>query len=62
MNRWGKFDHETNRIKFYKDEDIGDEDLLEYASILTLSRGGRVFAVKPDNVPSGGEVAAVLRY
>lgn len=62
VDRWGKFDHDTNKIKFYKDEDIGDEDLLEYASILTLSRGGKVFSVRPDKVPSGGEVAAVLRY
>lgn len=32
---------------------------MEYASILTLSRGGKVFT---DSVPNEGKVAAVLRY
>lgn len=61
-DQWGKFDHDTNKIKFNKEESDGDEDLLEYASILTLSRGGKVFVVEPDNVPDGKIVAAVLRY
>ena len=62
MEQWGRFDHDNNKIEFYEDENMGDEDLLEYASVLTLSRGGKVFAVDKENVPEGGNVAAVLRY
>ena len=62
MEEWGVFDHDNNKIKIYEDEDMGNEDLLEYASILTLSRGGKVFAVEQESVPEGGMVAAVLRY
>ena len=62
VDQWGKFDHDTNKIKFNGEEQEGDEDLLEYASVLTLSRGGKVFSVEPSNVPDGGKVAAVLRY
>ena len=62
MEQWGRFDHNNNKIELYEEENIGDEDLLEYASILTLSRGGKVFAVEQENVPDGGLVAAVLRY
>lgn len=62
VDQWGKFYHDTNKIKFHDEEQVGDEDLLEYASILTLSRGGKVFAVDADKVPAGGTVAAILRY
>lgn len=62
FNQWGKFDHDNNTIKINEEKALGDEDLVEYASILTLSRGGRVYAVESDKVPSGGAVAAVLRY
>lgn len=62
MEQWGSFDHDNNKIKIYEDKDIANEDLLEYASILTLSRGGKVFAVEQESVPQGGMVAAVLRY
>lgn len=60
--QWGNYNHDNNKIEFFQEENIGDEDLLEYASILTLSRGGKVFAVENDRVPEGGMVAAVLRY
>ena len=62
MEQWGRFDHDNNKIEFFEYESPGDEDLLEYASMLTLSRGGKVFAVNKDSVPEGGNVAAVLRY
>lgn len=62
ISKWGKFNHENNKMELHKEESEGDEDLIEYVSILTLSRGGKVFAVTEDKVPQGKEVAAVLRY
>lgn len=62
VSKWGKFDHSTNTIEINEKKDNNDEDLLEYASILTLSRGGKVYAVDRDKVPNGETVAAVLRY
>ena len=59
INQWGKFDHETNKIRLDQEEKTGDIDLMEYASILTLSRGGKVYT---ENVPNEEKVAAVLRY
>ena len=38
----------------------GDRDLLDLAATQTLLMGGTVFVV--DDVPGGGEVAAVVRY
>lgn len=62
ISKWGKFNHDNNKIELHKEEIEGDEDLIEYVSILTLSRGGKVFAVTEDKVPTGKELAAVLRY
>lgn len=62
IEQWGKFDHSTNKLKFNDEKSQGDEDLLEYVSMLTLSRGGKVFSVNEEEVPDGGDVAAVLRY
>lgn len=59
IDQWGKYDHDTNKMKVHQEEKDGDVDLMEYASILTLSRGGKVFT---DSVPNEGKVAAVLRY
>lgn len=59
IEQWGKFDHDTNKLILNQEEKDGDIDLVEYASILTLSRGGKVYTEK---VPNEGKVAAVLRY
>ena len=41
---------------------ITDEDLIEYVSLLTLSRGGKVFSVSRNEVPDNTAPAAVLRF
>ena len=60
--QWGKFNHHNNTIELHDIEIDGDEDLMEYASILTLSRGGRVFPVAFEEIPDKSTIAAVLRY
>lgn len=59
IDQWGKFDHDNNKLILNEEEGTGDIDLMEYVSILTLSRGGKVYT---DKVPNEGTVAAVLRY
>lgn len=60
--QWGKFDVDTNKVEFHEEEKVGNEDLIDRAATLTISRGGTVYLVDPDKVPDGGTVAAVLRY
>ncbi len=60
--KWGKYNHENNKIAINESPADGDEDLMEYASILTLSRGGNVFSVSSENIPDKSSIAAVLRY
>lgn len=62
MNQWGRFDHERNKIEEKEQGSDGVEDLMEYVSVLTLSRGGKVYALESEEVPNKEIVAAVLRY
>lgn len=62
MDKWGKFDHQNNKIQLNEIGSDGAEDLMEYVSVLTLSRGGKVFALDSHEIPNEETVAAVLRY
>jgi hypothetical protein len=59
---WGKFDPATEKVEMHSSPQPGDEDLLDLASIHTYLNDGTVYAVKPDQVPSGESAAAVFRY
>lgn len=60
--RWGSFDPSARTVETAEHNGPGTEDLVDLAATQTLLKGGRVFAVPPDRVPEGGEVAAVYRY
>lgn len=61
-DRWGEHDLKTNKVKIFNDKKFQAEDLIGYASALTTTRGGTVYAVDKEKVPDGGVVAAILRY
>lgn len=60
--RWGSFDPEGRRVELADHDGPGHEDLVDFAAIQTLLKGGRVFAVPPEQVPEQAPVAAVYRY
>jgi hypothetical protein len=60
--RWGWFDPDGRRVELAEQDGPGHEDLVDFAAIQTLLKGGRVFAVQPEQVPEGAPVAAVYRY
>ena len=39
-----------------------DDDLLNYAAVMTLRQGGDVTLVEPAQLPQSGPAAAILRY
>jgi hypothetical protein len=59
---WGIFEPEENRMEVHQDEKPGDEDLLNSATLLTLTNGGTVYAVDQKDMPDDSVLAAVLRY
>lgn len=62
VRRWGAFDAEQRAVEHHDEQTAESEDLLDLAAIHTQLNGGTVYAVDPDEVPDGGDVAAVYRY
>ena len=62
LQQWGKFDPDTDRVELHAAPEPGDEDLLDFAAVQALYRGGTVYAVEPENVPFKSPAAAVFRY
>lgn len=61
-HKWGRYDAETNKVLAGHEVGSEDEDLLDLAAAETILNSGQVFAVPTDQIPGGGEIAAVLRY
>jgi Bacterial archaeo-eukaryotic release factor family 3 len=59
---WGWFDEQHDRIVAHRDPAPGDDDLLDYAAVLTLRQGGNVMVVDRTQLPPTGPAAAILRY
>lgn len=60
--QWGNFDSAKMELKIHETAKPGDKDLLCVVSTKTLTTGGKVFAVLPEQMPNNAKVAAVLRY
>ncbi len=62
VHQWGKLDEESRKILLYDDRKPGLEDLLDFATVHTLAKGGIVYSLDPEEVPGETAIAAVLRY
>ena len=60
--KWGRYDAANHKVTLRDKPEPQDEDLFDFAATQTLLNSGRVFAVPPEQMPGGGEVAAILRY
>jgi len=59
-HQWGTFD--GTEVHLHEKCEPGDEDLLDFATVHTILNGGTVYAVKPEEVPDEGNLAAIYRY
>ncbi|MCA9431846.1 MAG: hypothetical protein KC940_15150 [Candidatus Omnitrophica bacterium] len=59
--KWGAFDPAASEIQIHQTRHTSDLELFNFASAHTLQNGGKVYAVERDRIPSGSEVAAILR-
>ena len=62
IQKWGRYDPENHKVILKQDPAPEDEDLFDFAATQTLLNSGQVFAVPPQQIPGGGEMAAILRY
>ncbi len=60
---WGRFDEKTERV-YAHGHPVGedDDDLLDYAALMTLRQGGNVTLVDRDMLGPDGLAAAILRW
>ena len=46
----------------HQNQEPGDQDLYDLAAVQTLTMGGTVYVVEPEDIPGGGNLAAAVRY
>jgi hypothetical protein len=59
---WGTFDPQVGAVELHQAARPGDEDLLDFAAVRTLSNDGTVYVAESGEVPGGASLAAVYRY
>ena len=59
---WGSFDEANDRVVAHREPGEGDDDLFDYAALMTLRQGGNVTLVDRAQLPPAGPAAAILRY
>lgn len=61
-HRWGTVDPATGKPEFREENTAETCDLVDYAVARTLQHGGAAYLMDPDELPDGGDVAAIFRY
>jgi hypothetical protein len=62
IQQWGYLDPRTNAVHLHEEAEPGDEDLLDFAAVQTLSNRGTVYVVEPESIPGGALAAAVFGH
>jgi hypothetical protein len=62
VQQWGVFDPKSNVIEIRENPEPDDIDLLDFAAVQALTKGGTVFAMPPEKVPDRALLAALMRY
>jgi hypothetical protein len=58
----GVVDEQTGAVEFQEAADAADYGVLDEISRRVWLTGGRIFAVRREEVPGGGATAAILRF
>jgi len=63
LQKWGRFDHESNSIQLHEEApQPDDEDLLDLAAVQTILNRGTVHVLQAEELPDTSPIAAILRY
>lgn len=62
IQKWGRYDPAAEKLELNTENTPENEDLLDTAARQTIINSGKVYAVAPEKIPGGGELAAILRY
>lgn len=59
---WGTLNADTGEPELHHLTNPGDKDLLCVISTRTLRKGGKVFVLRPEQMPNNSTAAAIFRY
>jgi len=59
---WGRFDEEAWQVVWHGTPTKDDDDLMDYAALMTLRTGGHTYLLPKRGLPRSGIMAAILRY
>jgi len=62
VQQWGRWDVNGAELELHPEPTNHSQDLLDLACDQTLRHGGMVFALSPDSMPQGCQIAAGFRY
>lgn len=62
VQKWGHYDPASDSVRFDEEPSPDNEDMINYAAAQTILNSGNVYAVPADQLPGGGDIAAILRY
>lgn len=62
IEQWGSYKIDENKVVIDNKEGLGQRDLLDYAAILTMANGGKVYVIDKDNLPGLKPIGAILRF
>ncbi len=62
QQKWGQYIPLEDSVVLHEEMENGDEDLLDFAAVQTLSHNGLVFASDNENMPTDEPLAAVFRF
>jgi hypothetical protein len=62
VQKWGRYDAQNNQVILESGPNPENEDLLDLAAAETILNSGQVFAVRREQLPGKGDLAAILRY
>jgi hypothetical protein len=60
--QWGIYDESTNKVEIHPQTKSGDDNLIDLAVYYAINHSGSIFVMKPDKMPAGSQVSAVLRF
>jgi len=62
VQQWGFFDPDKHVVHIHVEPEPGDEDLLDLAAAHTFLNGGRVYALRLEEMPDETALATIFRY
>lgn len=62
VQKWGRYDPAQDAVLLDPEPTTENEDMVNFAATQTILNSGNVYAVPAEQLPGGGDVAAILRY